>query len=107
VFVLGTLTCWQMVRIPTGNIYFMSTKLYFQERKKFTMAIIQERNGGNNLVYFIKKHLLPPYPFKMNIQVWVHLAEHDFYKRQNRKVSSFIYLSSPTEFFTGYGPWGL
>lgn len=60
----------------------MNTKLDLQERKKFTMEIIQERNGRNNSVSFIKKHLSPPYPFKTNIQVWVHLAEHEFYRIQ-------------------------
>lgn len=100
-----------MVSVPTGNIHFISTKLDLQERKKFTMEIIQEINGRNNSLSFIKKNLSPPYPFKTNIQVWVHLAEHEFYKRQNRhrhkQVSSFTYPSSPIEFFTGYGPWGV
>lgn len=38
-------TCWQMANIPTGDIYFMSTKLDMQERKKFIMEIIQERSN--------------------------------------------------------------
>lgn len=46
------------------------------------MEIIQERNGRNNSVSFIKKHLSPPYPFKTNIQVWIHLAEREFYRIQ-------------------------
>lgn len=38
-------TCWQTVNIPTGDIYFMSTKLDLQERNKFIMEIIQERSN--------------------------------------------------------------
>lgn len=74
------------------------------------MEIIQEINGSNNSLSVIKKHLSSPYPFKTNMQVWVHLAEHEFYKRQSmyryKQVSSFTY-PSPIEFFTGYGPWGM
>lgn len=71
---------------PLGT-YFTSTKLLLQEGKKFTVRIIQEingRNGRNNSLSVIKKHLSSPYPFKTNMQVWVHLAEHEFYKRQSR-----------------------
>lgn len=39
-------TCWQTVNIPTGDVYFMSTKLDLQERKKFIMEIIQERSNS-------------------------------------------------------------
>lgn len=70
----------------------MSTKLDLQKRKEFTTEIIQERNGGNNSVSFIKNHLSLPYPFKMNIQVWVHLAEHEFYKKQSRQRHKRVLL---------------
>lgn len=59
----------------------MSAKLGLPGRKKFTMEIIQGRKGRNNSVSFIKKHLSPPYPYKTDTQVWVHLAEHEFYKK--------------------------
>lgn len=60
------------------------------------MEITQERKGRNNSVSFIKKHLSSPYPYKTDTQVWVHLAEHEFYKKAKEAPTLSEWALLPT-----------